>query len=104
MYADVAGLSSGSAYQLRLRPVGALAGAVLALPTSQTPWYQWQWAGSDAPGESWPSDGYFLTGCTCDPYNPSGSPEGLNVTQVFDHMMFRWVRCLCRLHHRGSRQ
>lgn len=76
--------------QVRLRPLGGLAGAV----ASQATWYQWAWGGSDAPAESWPSNGYFVTGCSCDPYNPSGAPAGLLVTQSYDHMMFRCVHTL----------
>lgn len=73
--------------QVRVRPVGALASAIL-LNTTEHPWYNWEWSSAGLPPESWPDSGLFATTCSCNPYNPSGAPEALSVVQAYDHMMF----------------
>lgn len=87
--ADVSGLTGGSAYQVRVRPIGPLASPVLSNTLAgNTSWYNWQWGSSVAPANSWPADAVFTTTCSCNTYNPTGAPLNLNVTQVYDHMMF----------------
>lgn len=87
-YTDVRGLAPGSAYQVRLRPVGALASAIQS-NASGNAWYDWSWGSSDLPASSWSATSVFITTCTCDKSSPTGAPMHLNVTQAYAVMMFR---------------
>lgn len=74
--------------QVRVRPVGALANAILANLGAHA-WYNWQWTSEGLPPQSWPQDGTFATTCSCDRFNPTGAPEDLSIVQNYGQMMFK---------------